>query len=444
MHLAVPAARGEEDIAERGGADAAAGSADGCAWGGVVLPVDALAHGGVVAILEHNRIFQRVEGRTFRGEAVTRRVVGFQELAVVHEADAEGVEAALDEAVLAAVAAHRRLAAVLVVKVRHDCLLGEDLDRPKELAVGQVGVGIRVLDVERSTGRWLKPPQVVADTRRQECTVRICLNRPVVLQIAAILLHLVPDLEEDLGVHQRRRAGVPAGGGGRRGVEDRGGVAGEDALLGRLRDFHQCHLLGVRQHRHEAEQRRACHRRPRGSGRNGILGAPAAKDRAPPALGQRHQIVHPSAVLSGLHAARIGVVLDDAREAGVAAALLLRAILAGPGARRRDGRALALLLAGPALVRAVGVTELHAGRPLLALLEALHAAGTARGAAALGARAIFAGHGAGVQRAGGAIPGAVRLRAALLVLEVVALGQALARAEPIAALAGASMLLVVR
>mmetsp|Transcript_79391 Transcript_79391/g.202220 ORF Transcript_79391/g.202220 Transcript_79391/m.202220 type:complete len:445 (+) Transcript_79391:416-1750(+) len=323
-----------------------------------------------------------------------------------------------------------------VVEVQLRGIPGEDLDRAQEATIAQACIHVVVLQVYGAVGRRSQGRDVGLQPPGHDHGIGVHLDRPVEVRELPSLVHLLPDVDEDVGVRQRGLAGVPGTAGRLPRVEDVGGVTSEDAGLVSLGQVHQRHLLGVRQHRHEAVQRRASHCLVLARGRDLVLGAARTHIVAPPARGQRHLLREPSCLLHGLNATSVGVIPLQAGEADVAAQLVLRAVLTGPGTTCGQEGAIAQRLATPILgLVALLVANVHASGIVLVLLEAslaarapLRAAAAAPGAVLTVGRArvqsasrrLTLGLGPGTSefmRANGLVPEAMARRLALALVE---------------------------
>mmetsp|Transcript_69927 Transcript_69927/g.176181 ORF Transcript_69927/g.176181 Transcript_69927/m.176181 type:complete len:335 (+) Transcript_69927:15-1019(+) len=312
---------------------------------GVVGPIDRLAQGRIVAILEHSRVLQRVVSHTRGCPAVARREVWLEDLAVVHETDTERIHAALEEAILAAVGTESLLAPLCVVEVGHHRFLRENLDGAQELPVGEAFVSICVLDVNGRTGWNTQIPEVGAEAVGEEGAICIRLDGPIVLDVTSVGLHLIPDFEEDRGILEGRLARVPPCRARLPRMEYRGGITSEDALAIFFCDPHQGLLRGVGKDGHEAIEGHPSKRRVHGCRLERVLGPPLPKHCTLPTLGDSNWRVDPSGMLNCLHAGLPSVILHHTRKANVGTAMCCGAIFPGPGARRRERSALTQLFA---------------------------------------------------------------------------------------------------
>mmetsp|Transcript_83730 Transcript_83730/g.215588 ORF Transcript_83730/g.215588 Transcript_83730/m.215588 type:complete len:578 (+) Transcript_83730:192-1925(+) len=356
-----------------------------------------LAGDDVHAVLPLVDGLERVEGHTLTLSASASAVVREENVHVLHVPDAEGVHAALEEAVLPGVGAKELGATLGIVEVDLHRAAREHLDGAEEAAVAQPLDAV-VLEVDGSVGRRLEGPHVAAEALGQEDAVGVHLDGPVVLQVQAGLLDPLEYLQEHGRVDEGGLTCVPARSAGLPGVEDGVGIAAEDARVVVPRRLLQFRLRGVGQHGHDAVEGHARHL-ALGRRRHLVLGPPAAQHRAVPAGGQSHRLLEEGANGQGLLAAREGIVLLRAVVALVAAEARLAAFVAGPGAACVEARAVAELRAVPALLRAILLDQVQASGVVLVLLEAGHAEAAARPAAALRLGAVLPRRGAWVLHA---------------------------------------------
>mmetsp|Transcript_38014 Transcript_38014/g.95473 ORF Transcript_38014/g.95473 Transcript_38014/m.95473 type:complete len:255 (+) Transcript_38014:200-964(+) len=249
------------------------------------------------------RILQWVVSHALSLAAGASAVIGEEDVLILHVANTKGVHAPLEEAVLAAAQPEVLLAAGSVVEVDLQRTAGEDLDSAQEAVVAKTWIHAVVLPIDRRVCRrpelLLMSPQAVRD----ENTVGISLDAPIMLQERALLTHLLEHVDEHVRVHQRGGAGVPARAVRLPRVVHVMSVACEDASFVRLGEVHQCDLRGVRQDRHEAVKR--------GPGNLGIfagrlhlvLRATSAQDLPIPTGWERDLCGHPRGRLHRLHAA---------------------------------------------------------------------------------------------------------------------------------------------
>mmetsp|Transcript_12160 Transcript_12160/g.33924 ORF Transcript_12160/g.33924 Transcript_12160/m.33924 type:complete len:655 (-) Transcript_12160:291-2255(-) len=344
---------------------------------------------------------QGVEGRPVLLQAGPRAVVREEDVVCGYEAHLQRVHAALEEAVLAAAKPEELLAAFGVVEIHLHGLPREDLDRAQETVVSQVWVLTVVLEVYGGAGWWVERADLPADPLGYEDAVRVRLDCPVVLQEGAFLLHLAEDLYEHVGVHQSGLAGVPAGAAGLPGVKQVMRITGVHARIALLGYLHELRLGRVGDDRHEAVQRRARHRLSLAGLSALALAVAVAEHGAVPVGGDLDLFGDPSGLCSRLLAAAEELVLFDAGEPVVGAALRLAAVIPPPSARDRHRRPVAQLCAAPlAAVWAPFLDTLFAAaRPGAILLEAGHALPAAICAAALRLRAVLPRRRAGVDLA---------------------------------------------
>mmetsp|Transcript_115046 Transcript_115046/g.245743 ORF Transcript_115046/g.245743 Transcript_115046/m.245743 type:complete len:251 (+) Transcript_115046:209-961(+) len=243
-----------------------------------------------------------VESCVFCLATGSRRLVREEHVLIQHETDAQRVHAPLEETVLAGLEPEARLATLPVIEVDIQGLLGKHLDRAQEAVVAHARVHAVVLEVNWPIGGRPQPRDVSAETCGNQDCIWVDLHRPVVVSVLAILHHLLPHIQEDVCVQQCGLSGVPASTARLPRVEYSGSIAIEDRRMVVLRLLHQCHLRGVRQHGHEAEQGSASNCLALGRGRDLILVAAAAQDRALPVAWDRDFLGHPCRHLLGLHA----------------------------------------------------------------------------------------------------------------------------------------------
>mmetsp|Transcript_18183 Transcript_18183/g.48469 ORF Transcript_18183/g.48469 Transcript_18183/m.48469 type:complete len:415 (-) Transcript_18183:134-1378(-) len=262
------------------------------------------------------------------------------------------------------------MAALLVVPVDLNRLLGENLDRPQEAVVAQAGIHSVVLQVDGHPCGRAQPGDVRLEPVRQEHGVRVHLDRPISRQELARIEHVVPHVDEDVGVAESGLACVPASLGRLPGMEDIVAVARVNAGLVLLGNVVQADLIGVRQEGHEAIQRGTNHLRSLSSGLDLVLVAATSHDSAVPTRWDRNVHGCPRRLLLGLRACCPRRVLHNAAEAHVATESRVRARLPRPPTACRVGSAIPERLTAPVALLARSSTR----SPILILLEARHAA----------------------------------------------------------------------
>mmetsp|Transcript_31119 Transcript_31119/g.87654 ORF Transcript_31119/g.87654 Transcript_31119/m.87654 type:complete len:524 (+) Transcript_31119:175-1746(+) len=261
------------------------------------------------------------------------------------------------------------LADLVPIEVSLHGLLGEHLERPKEAEVLRT-----VLDVQLRARRRAQPLEVVAEAGGEEDRIGVSFHRPVMHQILAIFADIVPHLFENLGNQRRRGQLCFLALRFRGGLEDREGVAREDAGLQLLLHEHQLRLGGALQNGHGAEEGGPRHlvglRRGKRMRRQGLAGLLTAPHRG---------VAREGDLVARRPAARPRVVLGVALHAGDLAALGIETTPPLERAALRVGLEDPRgphLLAGP-LLPVVGVLVARLARPVAdpvarVLGEALH------------------------------------------------------------------------
>mmetsp|Transcript_39789 Transcript_39789/g.112758 ORF Transcript_39789/g.112758 Transcript_39789/m.112758 type:complete len:241 (-) Transcript_39789:235-957(-) len=118
---------------------------------------------------------------------------------VRHVADTRGIQALHREVVLPAVAT-QVLGAIGEVRQQDvDGLRGENFEGPHE-----VESEVDVVEVQWRVGGRTQADQVRPEAVGEEHGIDIGLDGPIVLAVDGLCLHLVPDVQEDVGVDHRR------------------------------------------------------------------------------------------------------------------------------------------------------------------------------------------------------------------------------------------------
>mmetsp|Transcript_18186 Transcript_18186/g.48482 ORF Transcript_18186/g.48482 Transcript_18186/m.48482 type:complete len:415 (-) Transcript_18186:134-1378(-) len=262
------------------------------------------------------------------------------------------------------------MATLLVVTIDFHCLLGEHLDRPQEAIVAQAGIHGIVLEVDGHSHRRSQSGNVRLETIWHEYCISINFDRPIRCQELTRVQHVVPNVDEDIGVAEGGLPRVPPSLDRLPRVEDVVAVACEDAGLVLFGNVVQADLVRVREEGHETVQRGAHDLRPCSSWPNLVLITATSHNGAVPACWNRNVLSDPSRLLLGLCAGRPSCVLHNAREAHVAAEVRVRARFPSPPAAGCIWCAVSKRPAGPIARRAIRSTT----RPCRILLKARHAA----------------------------------------------------------------------
>mmetsp|Transcript_43213 Transcript_43213/g.124927 ORF Transcript_43213/g.124927 Transcript_43213/m.124927 type:complete len:471 (-) Transcript_43213:205-1617(-) len=348
----------------------------------------------VEATLPILRGLQRVVSRALLVVAYSGGAVGEEKVRVGHETNAERIHATFEVAVLPSVQAQGLAATMGVVEVDLHRLLREDLHGPEEAVVAHPLIHVVVLEVH---GQKCLGPQC-RDVRFQagwdQDGVCINLDRPIVVQVLAGLLHVLPDVDEDICVAESRLTGIPSSLCRLPRVECVIGVACINARARIFCDLLQLLLVRAGQVSHKAIHRCVRDWLPWLSRWNSILLSAAAEDRAVPTGRHGDLLRHPRCVLFRLRACRPHRVLHGAHKATVATEVRVRARFPRPSAIGGER--------GPVAKRRAIPTcgaHLRATRPVLVLLKASHSGASTAGAAALRAVAVLAGSGARIRTA---------------------------------------------
>mmetsp|Transcript_53255 Transcript_53255/g.114401 ORF Transcript_53255/g.114401 Transcript_53255/m.114401 type:complete len:225 (+) Transcript_53255:173-847(+) len=169
-----------------------------------------------------------------------------QQGGVIHVPDADGVQAGLHVEILSAIVAYVLGAERLVCDVGIHGLLGQHFEGPHE---AKLEVAVR--EVHGSVRGRPELPEMLLEAVREKDGIWVNLHSEVVDCVPAVLVDLIPDVDEDVRVCNRQPLSLLR----LEALQDSMGIAAENAKALQLLVVHEHGLGGVRHHHLDAEER---------------------------------------------------------------------------------------------------------------------------------------------------------------------------------------------